>query len=61
MAGISSWEPKMEKVNFNLPLPQSPRIAISRLVEADTKIDHSGLFLSCLTNRRAGSAPLRLG
>lgn len=40
MAEISSWEPEMEKVDCNLPLPLFPRIAILGLIETDTKIEH---------------------
>lgn len=60
MAEISSWEPEMEKVDHNFPLPPSPRIAISGLIETDTDIEHSRLFLCYVTGRRADSAPLRL-
>lgn len=60
MAEISSWEPEMEKVDCNLPLPLFPRIAILGLIETDTKIVHSSLFLSYVTDRRVDSVPLRL-
>lgn len=60
MAEISSWEPEMEKVDRNFPLPPSPRIAISGLIETDSEIEHSSLFLCYVTGRRADSAPLRL-